>query len=112
VAHPCPFKGAGFPTLDSYFPLPIAIRLFIARGVFGAGEKPAPFTKAVKSAAPGSLTNPHNLRAALMKPQTVEGAVDAIPACCHSERSKESLRGFAYCEDRDGEILRFAQNDT
>src|SRR6266849_3986910 len=49
---------------------------------------------------------------ALKKAQTIEGAVGANPARCHSERSEESLRGFAYSKDRDREILRFAQNDT
>jgi hypothetical protein len=47
-----------------------------------------------------------------MKAQTIEDPVGASPACCHSERSEESLRGFAYRKDRDREILRFAQNDT
>jgi len=31
---------------------------------------------------------------ALMKAQTIEGPVGASPACCHSERSEESLRGL------------------
>jgi hypothetical protein len=47
-----------------------------------------------------------------MKAQIIEGPVGASPVCCHSERSEESLRGFAYGNDRDREILRFAQNDT
>jgi hypothetical protein len=42
----------------------------------------------------------------------MEGAVDASRACCHSERSEESLRGLVCRKDRDGEILRVAQNDT
>src|ERR1700676_2149199 len=33
---------------------------------------------------------------ALMKAQIIEGPIGASPACCHSERSEESLRGFAY----------------
>jgi hypothetical protein len=49
---------------------------------------------------------------AMIKAQTIEGPVGASPACCHSERSEESLCGFAYSKDRDREILRFAQNDT
>src|ERR1700690_4107481 len=53
---------------------------------------------------------------ALMKAQNmdglIEGPVGASPVCCHSERSEESLRGFAYSKDRDREIRRFAQNDT
>jgi hypothetical protein len=35
---------------------PIAICPFFARGVFRMEEKPAPFTKTVKSAAPGNST--------------------------------------------------------
>jgi len=49
---------------------------------------------------------------ASIKAQAIEGSVGVSPACCHSERSEESLRGFAYGNDRDREILRFAQNDT
>src|SRR5258708_3685140 len=47
-----------------------------------------------------------------MKAQTIKGPVGASPACCHSERSEESLGGLAYGHDRTREILRFAQNDT
>jgi hypothetical protein len=56
---------------------------------------------------PQSLAHPP-----LKKAQTIEGRVGSSPACCHSERSEESLCGFAYSKDRDREILRFAQNDT
>jgi hypothetical protein len=49
---------------------------------------------------------------ATIKAQTIEDSVGASPACCHSERSEESLRGFAFGIYRDREILRFAQNDT
>ena len=49
---------------------------------------------------------------ALMKAQTIEGPLGASPACCHSERSEESLGGFVYGNDCDREILRCAQNDT
>jgi len=55
VAHPCGVQGCGFS--DPRFSLsgwPIPICPFIARGVFRMEEKPAPFTKAVKSAAPGN----------------------------------------------------------
>jgi hypothetical protein len=31
-----------------------------------------------------------------MKAQTIEGPLGASPACCHSERSEESLCGVAY----------------
>jgi hypothetical protein len=48
----------------------------------------------------------------MARARTIEGSVGASPACCHSERSEESLRGFACAKDRDREILRFAQNDT
>jgi hypothetical protein len=47
-----------------------------------------------------------------MKAQTIEGPVGPNPVCCHPERSEESLHGFAYGNDRDREILRFAQNDS
>jgi hypothetical protein len=94
--------------------------------MFRMEEKPAPFTKAVKSAAPAfaeaTLGSPNCTRKfdpspnlahpPLKKAQTIEGPVGASPACCHSERSEESLCGFAYSKDRDREILRSAQNDT
>jgi hypothetical protein len=48
----------------------------------------------------------------MTRAQTIKSSVGASPACCHSERSEESLRGFACAKDRDREILRFAQNDT
>ena len=47
-----------------------------------------------------------------MKSQTIGTPVGATQVCCHSERSEESLCGFAYSKDREREILRFAQNDT
>ena len=127
VAHPCLFKSAGFLALDSPSPLAgnadfclsvsrlilvcaccgagtkphrlksVPLGPFFARGVFRREEKPAPFTKTVKSAAPENPTHSQS---------------PAHPACCHSERSEESLRGFACGKDRDREILRFAQNDT
>jgi hypothetical protein len=81
--------------------------------MFRMEEKPAPFTKAVKSAARENSTHPQSLaHPPLKKAQTIEGPVGASPACCHSERSEESLCGFAYSKDRDREILRSAQNDT
>ncbi len=47
-----------------------------------------------------------------MKAETIVGPVGATQVCCHSERSEESLCGFAHSKDREREILRFAQNDT
>jgi hypothetical protein len=43
----------------SYWPIPICP--FLARGVFRMEEKPAPFTKTVKSAAPENATQPPSL---------------------------------------------------
>jgi len=53
VAHPCGVQGCGFS--DPRFSLsrwPIPNRPVFARGVFRMEEKPAPFTKTVKSAGP------------------------------------------------------------
>jgi hypothetical protein len=52
---------AGFLTLESFSRWPIATRLFIARDVVRAGEKPAPFTRTVKGAAHENLTLSKNL---------------------------------------------------
>jgi hypothetical protein len=57
VARPCAVQACGFS--DPRFSLsrwPILIRPVFARGVFRMEEKPAPFTKTVKSAAPGNST--------------------------------------------------------
>ena len=48
----------------------------------------------------------------MLKARTNGIPVGARPGCFHSERSEESLCGFANGKDRDGEILRFAQNDS
>jgi hypothetical protein len=53
------FKGAGFLILDSPFPAGrFRSVLIFARGVFRKEEKPAPFTKTVKRAAPENSTLP------------------------------------------------------
>jgi len=59
VAHPGGVQGCGFS--DPRFSLsrwPIPIGSFFARGVFRMEEKPAPFTKTVKSAAPETSPPP------------------------------------------------------
>ena len=57
--HSFVLKGAGFPILYSPFSRwPIPICLVFACGVFRVEEKPAPFTKSVKSAAPENRTYP------------------------------------------------------
>jgi hypothetical protein len=57
VAHSCGFSSVrDFLFSIRFFRRPNPIRLFIARGEFRVGEKPAPFTKTVKGAAPENST--------------------------------------------------------
>jgi hypothetical protein len=63
VPHACGVQGCGFsdPRFSlSHWPIPNC--LFFARGVFRMEEKPEPFTKAVKSAAPENSSHPQDLR--------------------------------------------------
>jgi len=58
VAHPCGVQECGFSDPRfSLSPWPIPIGSFFARDVFRMEEKPAPFTRTVKGAAPENSTH-------------------------------------------------------